>query len=152
LNLELNQKICKVEKISNFGLGNSNKIENFIYNRSSKGNTGIRGKLSSSYFNSTDLNSVRIPVNIKNAQIEIEKIIEINRDNLIVVKMDCEGAEYEIFQILDKFKTLSKIDIIFLEWHDKGPKEIETCLELNGFNFFSRNLTTISGMIYAYKK
>jgi FkbM family methyltransferase len=152
LNFELNQKICKVERNNNFGLGNSNKIENFIYNRSSKGNTGIRGKLSSSYFNSTNLNTARISVNIKNAQIEIKKLIEINRNNLIVVKIDCEGAEFEIFQNLDESKTLSEIDIIFIEWHDKGPQEIEKCLERNGFNFFSRNLTTISGIIYAYKK
>ena len=39
-----------------------------------------------------------------------------------------------------------------IEWHDKGAQIIEELLINSGFNFFARDLGSISGLIYAYKK
>ena len=65
--------------------------------------------------------------------------------------MDCEGAEYEIFENLSESNLLGKIDVLIIEWHDKGAKSIENTLLKFGFNVFSRDLGPISGIITASK-
>jgi FkbM family methyltransferase len=150
-NLSLNQNISKVHQFYNFGLGKDNRDETFFFNKNMKGNTGVRGLLSPSYANQ-NLNLLnKVDVKIRDASEIISAIREENLDKKIIVKMDCEGAEYEIFENLKKSGTLNFIDVIMLEWHDKGAKDIEIKLENSGFNYFSRNLGPNSGMIYAFK-
>ena len=148
-NFSLNNALQKVVSIENVGLGNSNREEVFLFDNEIKGNTGIRGYLSPSYQNNSKASE--ITVQICNASQKIQEIITNNPNEKIVIKMDCEGAEYEIFEDLAASSVLDTISIIMLEWHDKGPQAIEKVLRKNNFSFFSRNLTPISGMIYAYK-
>jgi hypothetical protein len=68
------------------------------------------------------------------------------------LKIDCEGAEYEIIQKLSDTNLLADIDILLIEWHDKGAKMLEDILIANDFRIISRHLTSITGMIYAFKK
>ena len=49
-----------------------------------------------------------------------------------LLKMDCEGCEYETLQSIDE-KTISLIDNIILEFHD-GIKFLPDLLERKGFN------------------
>ena len=55
----------------------------------------------------------------------------------LVVKMDCEGAEYAILDRLDAERLLPSIDAIVLEYHDfvpdRDPREIERMLIQAGF-------------------
>ena len=148
-NISLNSKKHKVEKIANLGLGDTERTEIFLFNKSMKGNTGIRGKLSPSYSNVTDV--ISVDVQIKSASVEIEKIISENPNRKIVVKMDCEGAEYEIFDNLKRSGIIDKIDVFMLEWHDKGATIIENILIDSNFEFFSKTLSPISGLIYGYR-
>lgn len=139
----------KVISFENIGLGKNNRTETFLFDNYCKGNAGIRGKLSPSYKNNPNL--VEVAVTIKDATEQIAKIIE-NTQNNIVVKMDCEGAEYEIMENLAQSQILKKIDILMIEWHDKGATELESILQNAGFNFFSKNLGPNSGLLYAYRK
>lgn len=145
-NLNINN-ITKVEGFYNFGLGGSNRVEKFIFNKCSKGNSGIRGSLSPSYNRKKVGDEVRT-VQINKASEILKPIIEENKDLRIVIKMDCEGAEYEIIENLSKENLLQKIDIIVLEWHDLGAKSIEDYLVANNFIIFSRSLGPISGLIF----
>jgi signal transduction histidine kinase len=79
-------------------------------------------------------------------------LIEKYTDKKIFFKIDCEGAEYEIIERLSEQKIFDFIDYLVIEWHDKGSTSIEKILLENNFNVISRNLGTISGIIYAIKK
>lgn len=149
-NFSLNNSISKVAQLNNVGLGKNNRSEVFIFNNQMKGNTGVRGLLSPSYAARPN-DFTEVEVEIKDASERISIISNENPGKKIVVKMDCEGAEYEIFENLATNKGLDHIDIFMIEWHDKGPEAIETALQNANFNCFSRNLGPRSGMIYAYK-
>lgn len=140
--------ITKIAEFNNYGLGANDREENFLYNKSVKGNSGIRGKLSPSHINRKDPEIRK--VQIKDVDEVLDPIIQSNRDCKIVIKMDCEGAEYEIMKRLNN-KLLKKMDIIILEWHDFKAEPLEAILRENNFSVFSRNLDSISGIISAVK-
>jgi FkbM family methyltransferase len=149
-NLSLNESINKVVELNNFGLGKNNRSEVFFFNKDMKGNTGVRGLLSPSYAaNSNTLSKVE--VSIRDVSEVLAQIQQDNKGKKVVVKMDCEGAEYEIFENLVINGRLNNVDVFMIEWHDKGAHDIENVLQMANFNCFSRNLDSNSGMIYAYK-
>lgn len=149
-NLILNAKIHKVEWIKNIGLGRNSRKELFLFDKYCKGNTGLRGKSSPSYANND--NAREREVQIEEATLEISKIIKEKKGRKVIVKMDCEGGEYEILENLYETGMINQIDVLLLEWHDKGSQIIEEILLNSGFDFFLRDLGSIAGMIYAYKK
>ena len=148
-NFLLNKGLNKVKTFKNVGLGDSNREELFLFNKKNKGNTGIRGKLSPSNAENNNLDKVK--VQICDASEELNSIIEKLNGEKVIVKMDCEGAEYEIIENLQNSGVLTKIDTILLEWHDKGSNNLEKHLLDSGFQCLSLNLGPISGMIYANK-
>jgi FkbM family methyltransferase len=148
-NFNLNDEICKVERIKNIGLGENDRKETFLFDKNTKGNTGVRGELSPSYSNNP--NALERSVQICNASLEIEKILSKTKDKNVIVKMDCEGAEYEIIENLYESNIINQIDVILLEWHDKGSESIEAILTKVGFDIFSLSLGPITGVIYAKK-
>ena len=145
----MNKNIHKVEWIKNIGLGKDDRKETFLFDKNTKGNTGVRGLLSPSYTNNRG--AIETDVLICDASVEIINILNENKDKKVIVKMDCEGAEYEILDNLYKSGVINKIDVILLEWHDKGFKLIEDILLKSGFDFFAKDFSPVAGMVYAYK-
>lgn len=139
----------KVIEFNNYGLGSSEREETFLFDSKVKGNTGVRKDLSSRYAN--NLEAKNIVVTIKNSSKEVKRIVDSNNHANFLVKMDCEGAEYEIFENLSASNILSKINGFIIEWHDKGVEPIMKILKENNFIIFSKGLSPISGMLYAYK-
>lgn len=80
---------------------------------------------------------------------EIKKILSEGTSNGILLKIDCEGAEYEILQSLNDNQLLGHIRIIMLEWHYRGEEKIRTILNDNGFGMFSFAKGIAMGTIYA---
>jgi FkbM family methyltransferase len=148
-NLELNPAYSNKIEAFNFGLGGFSRIEKVLYNAQAKGNCGIR--LESSLVIGKD-NSTEIEINIKNISEMLPDLIAKHPGQKKVLKIDCEGAEYEIIQKLSDSNVLSDIDILMIERHDKGAKILEDLLIANDFRVVSRHLTSITGMIYAFKK
>lgn len=147
-NFSLNNVGQSVE-LHNYGLGKNDRSETFIFNKDIKGNTGVRGKLSRSYANQNNLEERQVA--IKNVSDVFTKIIAENPGMRLVVKMDCEGAEYEIIESLNASGHLKNIDVWMIEWHDKGADSIETALKNAGYFIFSRQLAVNAGMIHAVK-
>ncbi len=51
----------------------------------------------------------------------------------IMLKLDCEGAEYTIIQYLSDNSLLETVSMIAIEWHYKGPELLVDLLEKNNF-------------------
>ena len=148
-NLGLNPGYSNKIEAFNFGLGGSARAEKVLYNSQAKGNCGIRLDLSLVI---DEENAQEIEIYIKNIGDVLPDLVAKHSEKKRVLKIDCEGAEYEILQELSEVNLLNDIDVLLIEWHDKGAKILEDILIANGFWVVSRQLTAISGMIYALKK
>lgn len=148
-NLELNPTYSGKIEAFHFGLGGSSRLEKVLYNSQAKGNCGIR--LDSSLVIDRN-NAKEIEITIKDASEILPGLMAKHSGQKVVLKIDCEGAEYEIVQKLNDTNLLKDIDVLLIEWHDKGSEILEDILTANDFRVVSRHLTSISGMIYAFKK
>ena len=64
-----------------------------------------------------------------------------NPGKRIFVKLDAEGAEYEILEAWSRASCLSQVDVLMLEWHvvpNRTLEEIRGCLSSAGMNWFER--------------
>lgn len=147
-NFDLNKKYSNKIEPFNFGLGGSTRAEKVLYDSQMKGNCGIRLDLSPSI---TIDKAQEIEIQIISIEKIIKDIIDRHPHQKIVLKIDCEGAEYEILKKLEKEDLLIKIDVFMIEWHDKGSEILEEILIKSDFNIVSRALSPITGMIYAFK-
>jgi len=148
-NLELNNLSQKVT-IQNFGLGDTNKKTKFLFDPNSKGSAGLSSVKSDRYIGNT--NAIEIEVEIKNSYEVLQSIIEMYPNYQIVIKMDCEGAENEILPAIQLNKLIHKVDVFMIEWHHDNYDFITQILLDNNFSFFTKNVTSIAGLILAFKK
>jgi FkbM family methyltransferase len=147
-NVSLNENLSPKIEAFNVGLGATSRVEKVLYNPQAKGNCGIR--LEASLVIDKD-NAKEIEINIQDISIVLPHLFAKHTQQKIVLKIDCEGAEYEILQKLDESRILTQIDVLLIEWHDRGSETLENTLIANDFRVISRHLTSISGMIYAFK-
>ena len=76
----------------------------------------------------------------------------VKKNELIILKIDTEGAEFAIFEDLEKEKLFNHVDIIMLEYHFKSPKELENILLKNNFIIRYEPATIQNvGMMFGYK-
>ena len=88
----------------------------------------------------------------------IKKITSIMDDALppssnskLILKIDCEGEEYVIMDLLVETGYLSKASLIILEWHEKGPDVLLKQLQTAQFTTLHLPKPDYkSGMIYAF--
>lgn len=74
----------------------------------------------------------------------------------IVLKLDVEGAEYEVIERLTETGQLKDISVLMLEWHDQGPERLERIREdlaASGFDWFEQPHGTLYvGQINAIRR
>lgn len=97
-------------------------------------------------------NTGRTLVEVRKASDELRDFICASA-NSIALKLDCEGAEYEILEQLEEEELLGKIKILMMEWHFKDPKGLIDRLKANSFSVFcfDRSTDFPFGFIYAVK-
>ncbi|MBC7850514.1 MAG: FkbM family methyltransferase [Chitinophagaceae bacterium] len=94
---------------------------------------------------------------IKVGIVDIKKVLpyitERHPGEAILLKLDCEGAEYDIIDQLNVTGLLKTIDVIVIEWHMKGYESLNNTLVANNFctTVFPRPNAVMkdTGMIYA---
>jgi FkbM family methyltransferase len=145
LNTELSNKIY----CYNYGLGGSNEDVEAEYNVEYKGSMGINGV--PVYIPIEDIEKIKI--NIREATPSLQPIFEQHPGELVIMKVDCEGSEYDIIESLYMSKVLSKIDVLMIEWHIKGASFIIDYLNKSGFISIPVDEQTDDyiGMIYAFR-
>ncbi len=82
--------------------------------------------------------------------VTVDDILECLNEEGIVLKIDCEGCEYDIFENI-RSKTLRKVDEILIEYH-YGRKDLISLLRREGFMVKSiAKKGNKVGLVYGYK-
>lgn len=92
-------------------------------------------------------------INKKSSDI-IEKIMKKYNNADFVLKMDCEGEEYNIFRDMSSSGIIQGFSLIMLEWHYHSDKSLINILKENKFAYVSvqKSISPDFGLIYAWKK
>ncbi len=127
-NLELNPQLSKKINAFNVGLGKSEKTLELPYVATATGGMSTTHNVCKD-----EKYAKKETVIIKDAAKEFVPILEDNKDKHIIVKCDCEGAEFEIFERFNEEKIVDKIDIVLMEFHFDKPDRLINILTENSF-------------------
>jgi FkbM family methyltransferase len=146
-NLELNPRVNQKIQAFNIGLGKADVTLELPYLDTAS------GAMSTTYDVCKDANTKKETVVVKDAAKEIAPILRENQDKYIVVKCDCEGAEFEIFERLDAEKLISSFDVVMMEYHFEKPDRLVSILVKNGFALQTKigSSKSKTGYIYAVR-
>ena len=146
-NIKRNEKDIR-EKIHtyNIALGGKNSMERYITHSGERESAGI----------------MKVPAGMKSDAdtiVEIETVqtscilkdIFSNHEEKCILKMDCEGAEYDILGDLCNTDEIEKVDIIIMEWHVGKYRELEGLLEKAGFHYLLQKGERDFGKCYAWR-
>jgi FkbM family methyltransferase len=147
-NLGLNPQLSEKINAFNFGLGKEETILELPYMDEATGG------MSTTHDVCKDGKNIKTEtVIIKDAAKEIAPILKENKDKHIIVKCDCEGAEFEIFERLNEEKLIKNMDVILMEYHFRSPDGLVSILTKNGFavrtKVLSKKMST--GYVYAVR-
>ena len=146
-NLEKNCKIAQKIHVNEIGLGYPARTIKIDYSEEFKGCMGVNGVGSHIVVERKDLREEQIRV------MDVFEALNDIVDEKMILKIDCEGSEYEILDRLNDTGLLSRFDIIMIEWHFKGPASLRKILIDNNFKILSmEERNRIAGMLYAFKK
>jgi len=70
---------------------------------------------------------------IKDAAKEIGSITTNNTNKHIIIKCDCQGAEFEIFEKLNEEGLIGNIDVVMMEYHFEKPNRLVEILSEQNF-------------------
>ncbi|TVQ86143.1 MAG: FkbM family methyltransferase [Bacteroidetes bacterium] len=146
-NLELNPDLKNKIIANKHGLGKREEKKVVLYNPLTSGNTSLKFD---NYKGVKDLpGTYSIEVEIKSADRIFKKILTEYEGQKKLLKIDCEGCEYEILEMLAEAGLLGQFETIICEWHLDGPDSITLLLEKEGFHHFCIGNHMQTGMIYA---
>ena len=65
--------------------------------------------------------TTRVDAEIRRADVEVEALLRLHPEATLVLKMDVEGAEYEIIDCLREARLLDRVGVLMMEWHRLEP-------------------------------
>lgn len=134
----------------NFGLSHRNSTESLPYIEERKGSLGVNG-LPHNFTPSRK--DVRIDtIELREATAALRPIVDAHPNSAIALKIDCEGAEYDIVDNLAASSLLARFCPIMIEWHRRGPRELLSALNKCGHRtLILGDVPRTSGMLYGVK-
>lgn len=147
LNPEIAQKITPYQ----YGIAEKEQTLTIEFDYDVKGSIGMEG-IDKNFKPSSHQKIATAEMKLKATNEVFQSILEQYPDIDIVAKVDCEGAEYEIFKVLSETGQLSRIKMVMMEWHKKGPAPLLNYLNQAGFATFSRLPASKNiGLLYAIR-
>lgn len=151
--------ICRHRyEIFQYGISSSNEKRIIQYNMdmSCAQSTSLCGwKKGFEYYEKRGLinadNSVSEEIIVRKASEVFGQIMDKETGKNFVLKMDCEGEEYDILEELFQSGILKNFKIVMCEWHYRGKEKLLDYLEGAGFSWYSCDKNRDMGLIYAYK-
>jgi len=147
-NLELNPELSRKINAFNCGLGKEEKTLELPYI------INATGGMSTTHDVCKDQKNIqKETVIVKDAAKQLLPILEENKNKHVIVKCDCEGAEFEIFERLSEEDLISKIDVVMMEYHFEKHDRLIDILTENTFAVQTKNGSSKSktGYIYAVR-
>jgi FkbM family methyltransferase len=136
-NIQLNGRLAPKIFTYAIGLGQEDRTLEILYDKDVSGGmstTVDRFREPGSIFKKEKATLEKVAV--KNAFTVLDPIVSQHDQDQIILKIDTEGAEFEILETLDEGGLLRKIDVVMLEYHFRSPQELEDRLTTNGFVVF----------------
>lgn len=149
-NIKLNPEVASRIEPFNYGLGDKHRRLKCEYSPTCKGGVGIAGFVKRPKKPVKDVSIEEIE--IRSVAKEVMKAKKDFPDYNLVLKVDCEGSEFEIIKGLDKENLLSTVSVFLLEWHNKSPVEILEALKNANFTVLViDDMNQDIGVLYAFK-
>ena len=147
-NFQLNPALASKILPINLGIGSRDEKRSFDYSEDWKGNVSITDD---PHFRPREGTRVtQEEITIVSADKVFRKIHNDYSNIKILCKMDCEGAEYGIFESLSGFRADQLPDAFMIEWHYKGNQAIIDFLTQRGYLVFPfAHANEGLGMLYA---
>jgi len=145
-NFLLNPFSNKIQ-VNNFGLGFPERNLEINYSEEIKGSVGVN-----SITKKSNVNYHKEILEIKDASFAFKEKVK-SAVGKIIVKIDCEGAEYEILERLKETGDIYIPSFFMIEWHDKGSDALKKIFEEDDFKILSfKDDSKGVGMLYVYNK
>lgn len=150
-NFALNKKNMPKIRPYNYGLSSADKLLQINYDPYNKGNVGIKNM-----HLAIKKNAQFEEIELKEASKTLLEIINAHPSKNILVKIDCEGSEYDIIENLASASILRSFNMFIIEWHnmDNHKSRIHNminCLKENNFLVLGPgDLDKVAGMIYCF--
>ena len=142
-NLEFNPDFRNKIISYNFGWSNSTKTNEVTCSSKNRGRNRTVSLAES--------NDEKVSVQLYNGAEQLLNIVNENDNKTIIIKMDCEGAEFEIFESLFNLKLPKQVKGIMLEWHFSEPSKIQSYLVESNFKLVNTSLGENTGLIYGFR-
>lgn len=151
-NIKLNNNLNDRIITNQYGLGGLNKRIRTNYSFELSRLSSIYGLPTGLPDTSYYIEEIEIR-NVSEVMMEIERKFP---DRNIVMKIDCEGSEYEIINSLYENEQLANIYCLLMKWHIKAqihdPNKLVSQLEASNFVVLETRNSRDGGSLYAFRK
>lgn len=151
-NLAINPELSRKIRSHPFGLGAADEKLLLNYYAEFKGSVGRNGLPEYARPHGVEFHPQMVQVDIRAAAPVMSDLFFESGDTAMILKLDCEGSEYEIVSSLHHESLLKKFSIIMIEWHLRGPSALKSLLKASGFSCLSFDeYSGTHGMLYGFK-
>jgi FkbM family methyltransferase len=123
-NIELNPSLKRKVKTFHFGLGGRKETLQIPFHPDHAMSISSKGTFDEC-FSATSIETVQIEA----ADSALAALLSVHSEERVFLKIDCEGAEYDILPNLAAAGLLRAVDVVIVEWHGGDYRSLVRLLE-----------------------